>query len=225
MKAIINAAICSEHSWYIKGQQKLRESLLSVGEDAELLFTQYEELILHSVYEDKILAIKNAKDKGFTKLLWLDCSITAIKSLQPIWDTIEKKGYYLYESGSNCAITCNDNSLMQYGVSRTKAADYYECASNVVGINLEHPKGKAFFDLWISSLRNGANLGLKWPTEIQRLQESQAEIFKYHRQDQSTASLSAGILGLELQKEGIFVSRYENQNKKESTILILKGGE
>lgn len=225
MRVIVNAAICSETSWYIKGQDRLRQSLLDVGETAFLAFTQYEELILHSVYEDKILAIKNAVLAGAKRLIWLDCSITAVKSLEPIWEYIEKHGYYLYESGSRCDITCNDHSLKCYGVTRDTAKLFYECASNVVGINLDNYIGKRFYELWIQSLEDGSNLGLKWPNESQRLQESKDERFKYHRQDQSTASLSAGVLGLKLEKEGEWVSRYENENKKETTILILKGGE
>jgi hypothetical protein len=224
-KAIVNIAVCSETSWYINGQNRLRDSIIKVSEDADLLFTQYENLRLQSVYEDKVLAIKEAAEKGYKKILWLDCSITAIASLQPIWDKIEQDGYYLYESGSNCAITCNDRCLSNYGLTRDEAEKIKECASNVVGINLESQLGFSFYKLWVSSLLNKSNLGEKWPSKKQRLLESEDKRFKYHRNDQSCASLSAGLLGLSLDKEGNFVRRFENKNENETIIFILKGGE
>lgn len=224
-KAIVNIAVCGKTSWYINGQKRLMDSIKKLGEDADLIFTQYENIRLKSAYEDKVLAIKEAVEMGYKKILWLDCSITAIKSLHPIWDRIEKDGYYLYESGSNCAVTCNDKCLNNYGVTRDEAEMIYECASNVVGINLENETGISFYKLWISSLLNESNLGEKWPDENQRLAESTDSRFKYHRNDQSCASLSAGLLGLTLDKEGYFVRRFENKNESETNILILKGGE
>lgn len=221
---IVNAAICSEHSWYNRGQDRLKKSLSDVGSRSDMMFLNYEEVLLHSVYEDKIFAIKQAASIGYEKILWLDCSITAIKPLDEIWDHINRFGYYLYQSGSNCAVTCNDHSLNCYGVTRDRAELFYECATNVVGINLKSNVGKAFYDLWVKSLDDGSNIGLKWPTEIQRKQESKDPRFKYHRQDQSTASLAAGLLGLEIDS-GKFVSRYEANNIQDSTIFVLRGGD
>lgn len=223
-RCIVNLAVCSETSWYKAGQKRLVESLYEVGE-TEMFLATYENVTWKSAYEDKIAHIAHAA-KYYRRLLWLDCSITAIKPLTEIWDYIEKNGYYLYGSGANCGETCNDISLKSYGLTRNEAALFPECASNVVGINLDHPDGKKFFDLWAGSLETGANLGHKWPTLTQRLGESLDARFKYHRQDQSTASLSAGKLGLKLEAEGHFVVRKENHEflKNDLIIFVLKGG-
>lgn len=224
-KAIVNIAIGSQTSWYFKGQDRLTESLDDVGYHGPVYSNRYRFPILRSVYEDKIFAIKNVAKTDL--LLWLDCSITAVRPLQPIWDYIAQHGVYLYQSGANCAETCNDLCLDHYGISRDAAASIPECASNVVGINLKHPIGKKFFDLWVGSLQSAANFGVKWPTDEERLFESKDDRFKYHRQDQSTASLSAHLCGIKLEKEGHFVVRAENKEyykNSDSVIFELRGG-
>lgn len=227
-RCIVNAAICNEGSWYKKGQMRLSSSLDAVGEKAIKLFIHHEKPMLRSPYEDKVWAIKTAGSATpYRHLLWLDCSITAIRPLDEIWAHIEKHGYYLYQSGGNCAQTCNDNALETYGFTRDEAEKITEVASNVVGINLDHPVGMQFFNDWTGSLMGNANIGIKWPkNEKEKNSESLDPRFKYHRQDQSTASLSAGRQNLKLEKEGHFVLRHENISRlSDSVIFILKGGE
>lgn len=225
-KAILNYAVGSTSSWYFRGQDVLRRSLKEFSEDKLLvsgsLINPEEQT---SPYQEKVSWIK---EQGviFDMLLWLDCSITAVRSLQPIWDHIESNGVYLYQSGANCAQTCNDNCLKRYGITRDEAELIPECASNVVGINLNHPAGKLFFDLWVNSLESGANFGVKWPSETERLLESQDPRFKYHRQDQSSASLAAHLASVKLDREGHFVVRAENleHHDNDSIIFVLRGG-
>lgn len=226
-RKIINLAIGSQSSWYHKGQSALRSSLLSVGEQSTAFCSRGiigEED--RNPYVAKVSYIEEMSIR-YDTILWLDCSITAIRPLDDIWNYIESKGVYLYQSGANCSETCNDNCLAAYGITRDEAEHIPECASNVVGINLAHPAGRRFFFYWTQSLKNGANLGVKWPTEEQRLEESKDPRFKYHRQDQSSASLAAHLAGVKLEPEGHFVVRHENleyHKGKDSIIFVLKGG-
>lgn len=226
-KVIINCSIGSDTSWYHRGQDRLKESLFNQNSflESEIYFTRRHEPETGNVYEDKIKAVKEAAEKGYTQLLWLDCSITAIRPLDDIWNWIGEKGYYLYESGYNCAQTSNDDCLKYYGVSRNLAEKMHECASNVVGFNLSHKRGRELFDEWVISLTSTANRGIKWPSAEERLKESSDSRFQFHRQDQSTLSLAAGILGLALEKHNHFVFRAESDHiMNESVIFKLKGG-
>jgi hypothetical protein len=227
--AIINISVGTIGSWYHRGQEALRDSLGHVGGPGMMFFCS---MVLdpgheldRSVYDEKVLAIKEAATQA-DMILWLDCSITAVRQLNDIWKYIEENGVYLYQSGANCAQTCNDHCIESYGITRDEAEKIPECASNVVGINLNHPIGKKFFDLWMESLENGANIGYKWPNEHERISESTDYRFKYHRQDQSSASLAAHLAGVKLEPEGHFVVRHENldYHKNDSIIFVLKGG-
>jgi len=225
-RVIVNIAVADPNSWYRKGQQRLINSLIVQANKSRYDFSTLNESVYGNPYADKIMSIYNAYKSGYKHILYLDCSIKAIKNTEPIWNYIEEKGYYLYQSGANCAETCNDHSLFCYGVTRDNAENMLECASNVFGISLETDFGQQFIEDIAKSVSNGAISGVKFPTEEQRLMESADPRFKYHRQDQSVISLVAGKLNLPMEKEGHFVSRWENAERtmNENTIFTLKGG-
>jgi hypothetical protein len=225
-RAIVNVAIGSETSWYHDGQKRLRESLEQYDEKSDLHFQSYENPKHISPYADKIAAIYEAYKMGYTKILYLDCSIKAIRPLNDIWSYIDNNGYYLYQSGYNCAQTCNDHSLESYKVTRDEAEKMYECASNVFGIDCETAMGKDFIEQIFKSIETKAIYGIKFPSIEQRLEESQDDRFIHHRQDQSIISIVAGLNKLKMEREGHFVSRWENAQytMNENIIFTLKGG-
>jgi hypothetical protein len=225
-RVIVNIAVADPHSWYRKGQQRLIDSLIVQANKSHYDFTTMENSVYGNPYADKIMSIYNAYKSGFKHILYLDCSVITVKNTEPIWDYIEEKGYYLYQSGANCAETCNDHSLFCYGITRDNAENMWECASGVFGISLETDFGEQFIEDISKSVLNGAVNGVKWPTEEQRLIESTDPRYKYHRQDQSVISLVAGKLNLPLEKEGHFVSRWENEKTtmNENIIFSIKGG-
>jgi len=229
-RIIVNVAIGDADSWYHRGQARLFQSIKdhtpNFGYVAANLISKKTPLEAAFPYEEKIAAVKYAAENGYTKILWLDCSIMAIRPLNDIWNYIEKNGYYLYKSGENACQTANDNALNFYGISRDTAELYDECASNVVGLNLDTEVGFNLYNLWISSLNGTANRGVKFPTGTQRLLESEDPRFKYARQDQSTLSLSAAKLGgLKMEDHNHFVYRDEAGNvPSETAIFKLKGG-
>lgn len=226
-RVIVNVAVSDPQSWYRKGQQRLIDSLIVQGNKSHYDFTTMENSVYGNPYADKIMSIYNAYKNGYKYILYLDCSIKAIKSTEPIWNYIEEKGYYLYESGENCAQTCNDHCLSCYGITRDSAENMIEGATNVFGISLETDFGQQFIEDIAKSVSNGAVNGVKNPTEEERLMESADPRFKYHRVDQSVISLVAGKLNLPMEKEGHFVSRWENAERtmNENIIFTLKGGE
>jgi hypothetical protein len=227
-RVIVNVAVSDYDSWYRKGQERLLNSLQKHNNKSNYDFSIMRDSIYGNPYADKIMSIYNAYKRGYKYILYLDCSITAIKNTEPIWNYIEEKGCYLYKSQEeeNCAVTCNDHSLFCYGVTRDSAENMLECSSSVFGISLETDFGQQFIEDIARSVSNGAVNGIKWPTEEQRLMESADQRFKYHRQDQSVISLVAGKLNLPMEQEGHFVSRWENAEitMNENIIFTLKGG-
>jgi hypothetical protein len=223
--AIVNVSIGSADSWYHKGQQRLLESLKKFDlTDTDLLFTKLEKPKFDSPYEDKLIAIEAAWRKGYNNIIYLDCSITAIRDLADIWKEIETNGYYLYKTGFNLAQTANDNCLNFFYITRDAAEKMQEAATNVVGINQDNKK---FFNKIYDAVRYNAVKGVKWPTPQQRKAESNDPRFLFHRQDQTVISLAAAQLGMEVEHElNHFVYRHEmTQPVNKSVIFKLKGGE
>lgn len=226
--AIVNIAVASYDSWYHRGQMRLRHSLESVGalERCDLVFSRRETAETISPYSDKVLSMKRAAEMGYKKILWLDCSITAIRPIDDMLNWIEKEGYYMYRSGYNACQTASDAALKFYNISRDEAEKHPECASNVVGINLENEKGYNLYLNWINSVNNEILTEIKFPNESQRLIYSEDKRFYFPRSDQSCISLSSINAGCSMQDHNHFVCRNEGDFKPtESVIFMLKGGD
>lgn len=180
---------------YPKGVDRLERSLLQHGFDGEMIL--YRELPpgapTHAAipYAMKLTALKIAEDRGYRSLLWLDASMVCIRNPKDMFDEIAEKGYYLSRSGWNCAQSVSDACLELFGVTRDQAELWPECASGTVGMDLNTAIGREFFDRWYESSLNGAFNGSR-----DHDNQSSDPRFKFHRQDQSAASLIANQMGL-----------------------------
>jgi len=226
--AIVNIAVAQNDSWYHRGQMRLRLSLESVGalERCDLVFSRRETAETSCAYEDKMLSIRRAAEMGYKKILWLDCSITAIRPIDDMLNWIEKEGYYMYRSGYNACQTASDAALKFYNISRDEAEKHPECASNVVGLNLENEKGYNLYINWMNSIGSGLIDTIKFPNESQRKLYSLDERFLHCRQDQEMISISSINAKCSMQDHNHFVCRNEGDFKPtESVIFMLKGGD
>lgn len=214
---IINAS--NGNGWYPRGTKRLKNSLIHHGFNGDVL-SWYDwpndEFDKSCPYNIKASAFVEAIRLGYTHILWLDCSVWAVGDINKIFDTINEQGYYLQCSGYNCAQTCNDDSLKYFALTRDSAEKINDCSSAVLGVNLRDDKGKVFMETFIQSARDGIFKG-------SRLHDNQSidPRFLFHRQDQSCASLIAGILGMEFNNEKY--AEYYSEKLNESTILTMRG--
>lgn len=207
-KAIINVAI---GQWYPKGQQRLIDSL-KYNFDGEILtwdkfpLVGYDETNLYNV---KAAALESTIKQGYKLILWADCSMYAISDVTPIFNIIEKEGFYVETNGMNCSQECSDICLNYFNVNRNDAENMPMCSSGLLGINIEHYQGLKFAEKWIKSAKDGIFAG-------SRLHDGQSMDFrfKWHRQDQSAASIIANQLGLNMYKLGTYMDYAPNENKK-----------
>jgi hypothetical protein len=216
-KCVINAAL---GHWYPKGQKRLIDSLKQHkfdGDIVTLLNEWYSDDIDKSnPYNIKISALQKAIDLGYTTILWLDCAMYATKPIQPIFDIIKKDGFYCETNGYNAAEECSDNCLNYFSISRDDAEKIKMCSSAVIGFDLTNKKGKAFAEMWIKSCKDGVFNG-------SRLHDGQSMDFrfKWHRQDQSAASIIINKLALNLYELGHLWNYAPHGNEK--TVLLNQG--
>lgn len=207
--------------WYPRGVDRLERSLLYHGyPDALVLYRQlpdgsptHEQI----PYAHKLVAIQHAVEEGFRRILWLDASIVCVRNPKDMFDHIGHTGYYLYRSGYNCAQSVSDKCLDIFGVTRDEAEAMPECASNVVGFDLNNPIGQEFYQRWNRAAFDGSFNG-------SRLHDNQSQDprFQFHRQDQSAASLIANQLGMTIHDPGHYCCDY-NPRMPES-IIFYRGG-
>lgn len=214
---IINVGI---GAWYPKGFERLKRSLIYHGYAGDILtWTDFpnNNYDKSCIYNAKAAAFEEAIKMGYTHIMWNDCSAWAIQSIDPIFDIVNEKGYYLLRSGYNCAQTCSDKCLDYFGVDRDTAETYPDSSSCVVGVNIENPEAKQFIERFIQAGKDGVFVG-------SRLHDNQSEDprFCWHRQDQSAVSMISNMMGLQLNNLNELVSYYSPQMPG-STILALRG--
>ncbi len=149
-KCIINVST----GRYIKGLDRLRESLDTVGFDGDLLAWTAESQIgaplhQHNPYAFKIYAFDEALRQGYRKILWVDASIWAIKPLDPIWEGLEKHGYVKQYAGHLCGTWSSDSQLEYFGVTRDEAMKLEMYGNGgFLALDFDVPIAQEFFKRW-----------------------------------------------------------------------------
>lgn len=215
-QCIINAS--NGAGWFSTGTKRLKNSLIHHGYTGDILTWDNwpnDFFDKSNPYHVKAAAFAHAIDNGYTHILWLDCSVWAIKDPNPIFDLINDKGYYMWSSGFNCAQTCSDKCLEYFGVSRNEAEKMEDCSSSMLGVNLESDIGKEFIQRWIISAQAGI-----WNGSREHDHQSADPRFLFHRQDQSAASIIANQLGMKYTNG---ISHYYTPNPPESVIFLMRG--
>lgn len=219
---IINAAV---GGWYPKGQKRLIDSLIHHGYAGDILKWTNEwpngNYNGANPYEIKASALEQAINAGYTHILWVDCSMWAIKNPQPIFNILINEPIYVETNGYNCSQECSDASIEYFGITRDEAEKLPMCSSGLLGINYSNPLGKQFADEWIQAAKNGAFNGSR-----EHANQSEDERFLHHRQDQSIASLIMNKLGIKMRTLGTHFAYYPGiygTEQNNNTIFFCQG--
>lgn len=108
----------------------------------------------YTAYCAKPFAMKAAMDAGADIVIWLDAAVRAIRSLQPLVDHIAEVGYYLAPNGFTIGEWSNDETLEEFGYTRTGALSLPECASGIFGIDPHHPNGENIVRDWAAAAKS-----------------------------------------------------------------------
>lgn len=221
-RAIVSFA--NENGNYIKAQQRLRDSL-NGKTDADLLMFVGENSInapLHSKipYAFKIYSILRAYEMGYTSILYLDTSAYAIADVNPIFEIIERDGYFMEEAGHYCGTWTNDKTLNYFDITRDQAMNMTMYSAGFTGLDFKCLDAREFFDRWVDSMHyfNG-----QWNNLAET--ESKDKRCQGHRHDMSCASIIANQLGMKYQSGGSYFqyAAPDDIKNKESVIFYVQG--
>jgi len=203
-KAIINVS----NDKYRKGQDRLEQSLQG-NTDADILMFKSEQEVgalphSESMYGFKPMAFQKAYDIGYRKILWLDASMYVIKNLEPIFDEIDKKGYFFQDSGWFNRQWTNQETIYYFGTDKGKMI-----SSGVLGLDMNTEQGYKFYEQWVTAMKKGLFNGSH----------------DNHRHDQSSASLIIEKMGLEI-SENNYLWQYGQITEEpiHENILIIANG-
>lgn len=190
---------------YAKALMRLEISLKQVGFDGTWKgINDYEHILSpqhkgpNSVpYAFKPYSMEKAINEGADLLLWTDSAVYATKSIAPIFKHIEDKGYLLFDNvGFSIGDYTSDACLEKWGMSRKEAFESQMLMCCVMGFNLNNPAAIEFLRKYIDAASDGVSYPGDWTNE--NLQVSRDMRVKGHRHDQSTASIIAKQMGLEI---------------------------
>lgn len=166
-------------------------------------------------YAFKVYAIKDALRMGATRVLWTDASVVAIKSLEPLWNLIERQGYWFSDNGEwNCGEWTCDSALEPLGITREEAFRIPQIAATAFGLDLRQEIGRAFLTELEYLSKTSAFCG---PWVNFNGEASPDKRVLGHRHDQTAASVIVWRMGLKMTKQPDFFSDYRSENG--STIL------
>lgn len=184
-------------AWYDKGVKRLAASLDAVNAPVErnLWIDEWPDnkFPREPVYCIKAAALDHAMKAGFTTLIWADASITSLRPIEPWLEEVRAKGYWLGQSGHNAAQTCSDACLAYFGIDRDAAERIHDCATGLFAMDITRDKPRQFIERFIKAARDGAFAGSR-----RHAKQSSDPRFKFHRQDQSAATIIASQLGMPL---------------------------
>ena len=224
MKAIINFA----SGRYIKGQDRLSESLLKVGFDGTFLSWTKEQSIGAPLHKDnpygfKIYAFDQAIKAGYKKILWVDASIWAIKPLDPIWDCVDKLGYMKQYAGHLCGTWANDRCLEYFGITRDEAMEMEMHANGgFFALDFDTDIAQQFFLRWRQSMLDGIFKG-SWNNDNNC--ESTDPRCKGHRHDMVCGSIIANQLKMTAYPEHTLMAYVGDQynDPPETSVMLAQG--
>lgn len=219
MRILVNAGV---NHWYPKGSERLKRSILETSPSVEpVIYNGFPNglFVESNPYNIKASALWEVSHKEGRLILWADCSVWAIKDISPIFDIIERDGYYLLSSGYNAAQTCSDKCLNYFGITRDEAEKIPDSSTMVFGYKQGSEIGDEFFGELICASWDGIFNGSR-----EHDNQSQDPRFLFHRQDQSAATCIAHKLGMKLHSFGQHVAYdQDGVTPPESVVMLARG--
>jgi hypothetical protein len=178
-----------------------------------------------------------ARKQGYRFVLWVDAGLCVKHSLEPLFKSIQRRGYLFFPERHAVGEFCKDDALAPLGITREESFAIPSCWSGVIGLDLDSPIAVEFLRQWKERAADGVTFaGPKWSgvNGWPRL-ASQDPRVKGHRHDQTAASVIAHRLGMNewesrelfsrsLQTDPGFVRRYRGEAYHRALVDPIRSG-
>ena len=159
-----------------------------------------------SPYGFKVHAIKAAYERGYTSILWLDSPAYAVKEdISPIFEKIEKEGYYAMSHIDPLENWVGEFTLIQFAMRRDLLKGYNLPSGSCYGFDLSKPHIETLFDSFATKERQGF-------FNSERISEN-----GWHRHDEA-------VLAMLLIQFGLPVFTFDPLFQSDSPECVIKSG-
>lgn len=158
-------------------------------------------------YGFKVAAVGQGLASTADSVLWLDSSIVPICSLAPVWEHIEREGYWFSQNYEyTVAEFCCDEALEIMGMRRLDAWYVPLVIGTAFGLDFRNEMAVKFFEEWKRLMLAGAFNGSG----------------NNHRHDQTVASVVCHRLGMKLTQPPKFIVEPFQQSTEETVFTICR---
>lgn len=184
---------------YAKKMDRLAASLEGNFDGDFIGFRTYDEIQCeaHSKvpYKFKPYAIQKAIDMGYEIILWCDSPVYAIKSLDSVFNDIEKFGYLLFDNiGFSLGDFSSDKQLEYFKITRSEAWSIKQIMACVMGFNASDANTMR----WFKTYKDVADELYPGNWDNDDLTESKDARVRGSRHDQSVISCIAHVNNLKI---------------------------
>lgn len=211
---------------YVRGQHRLAEALPNCGrihnckswlthgatqeQRDNILITWNGELPKGSPphsripYGFKAHALNAADHADYDLILWVDACIVPNGSLEPIWERIERDGYWISRNGWPNAAWTADAAYADLGITREENAGIEHVVATAFGVSPRHPLGRRLLNEYFRLANTAAFCGPWWNANSPTYGNRQGAApcgppeVHGHRHDQTALSVIAWRLGCQL---------------------------
>lgn len=129
-------------------------------------------------YAFKPYLFKEAFDKGYEQVIWIDSTIVINRDLEPIFKAAKNRGVVAFHNlGHNLEAWISDKAIKNTGIDIKE--DPYQIMACVVAFDISNPIGKKIFNEWFK---------LAQDNESFQNNPGSSPKFKAHRHDQACLS-------------------------------------
>lgn len=206
-KAVLNFA--TKGGWFLRGQKRLKASLVYHGVDAEFIaWNDYPDgcpTHKQAPWGFKPWMFRHAQEKGHRYVIWCDAAVWAIKDIKPIFDHIGEHGHFLFTCHDfDCDQTGNDACLRHFGITREEASAIGSIYACIMGLDLHNPRSVEFLSRWIAAMQAGVFTG----QGAGGATDGSGPRYLFHRHDQVCASIIAHQLQMSITDTGYLAAPY-----------------
>jgi hypothetical protein len=227
---------------YLRGQERLRIEMERFDPTTKWMAWTNEmppgsEPHWQKPYGFKAWALLAAQEAGHGLVLWLDASVIPIRSLEPLWEKIERDGYWLAINGwTNYEWTADSaypDLFPEYTLEEAREINktFPQMVGTAFGLNLKSEIGKGFLRDYLALAKTNAFIG-PWANELCPKRFMYGPDCEYttaicgppdvigHRHDQTAASVLAWRYQMKLTQCPLFFSFPPGD---ETTLLLAVG--
>lgn len=198
---------------YTKGQQRLQRSIQQFSPNIPFLSWKSESELqapLHRTnpYAFKVYAFYKAIALGYDTIFWMDASCYLVKDVNPLFQLIEKEGYFMENAAHWCGRWINDHAKAYFNIPDETLNTMPMFMAGCFGISAYSQTAMTFLDEWRLAMEAGTFKG-DWSN---------------HRHDMTAGSITANKLGMTLQQNA-FYTRYAAPDIQvdENVLIKLQG--